>query len=623
MSRKYTVLVSGFLALGLIPVAHAGGLSYVRDDNALANACGGGNGCWTNHLRLTDYDGDGDLDVLTANYNDFFGGGDNAQPLAIYENDGSGGFENVSSVAINNVVGSFRQIAMGDVDGDGDLDMYAAQGDGEAHALFINQGNGIYVDDAEGALPAEYPSSGAARMGDVDNDGDLDIFVADGYAENGPPYGRLYLNDGEGIFTESGDPIPDSISGSDIDDVELVDVDRDFDLDIIVNAHTQGIGALWLNDGTGAFSEGGSLAPPATGNFHYNVAPCDVDGDGDLDLWIDNIGGGFTEQLQINDGSGNFTDETAQRVSGNPGADDNGVVCADIDNDGDFDAIVLNLGPGERYLENDGDGNFTLVPGVFPADNDCTLWGEFGDIDGDGRIDLVTGQGECSSVDEVDLATDGIPVDDRAPVIIAIEAVPSQDFGEAPAVRFAVSDRTVTDEGARLDAAYALIPNKDPKAKPTVIDAMFMGGDLYRVQFPAQETEGTVTFQVCAEDRHGNVACSRDQTFDVGEGGGSDDTDGGVDSGDDSGGADETGVGETTGAGEEEEGGGDAPTADGTPTADGVDGADDGTGGTGTGDGGGADGDDEGCSCTTSGTPAGFPGLLLLGGLALRRRRRR
>ena len=140
----------------------------------------------------------------------------------------------------------------------------------------------------------------------------------------------------------------------------------------MVNAHGGGIGALWLNDGNGIFTAGGTLAPPGPGsNFHYNVTPCDVDGDGDLDLWVDNTGGGYTEQLQINDGNGNFTDETSSRVTGNPGSDDNGVMCADIDNDGDLDGVVISLGTAERFLENDGSGNFIYVAGAFPPPTDC------------------------------------------------------------------------------------------------------------------------------------------------------------------------------------------------------------------------------------------------------------
>lgn len=594
MTRRFLVAMGLTATLGWGPTASAGNPWFARVDSALPLACGG-NGCWTNHLRVTDYDGDGDLDVLLANYADFFNGGSNgSEALAVYRNDGNAGFTNVSGAAVGGYEGTVRQIAVGDVDGDGDLDIYAPQGDASAHVLFVNQGDGTFVDEADLRLPEAYPAAAATRMGDVDNDGDLDIFVADAYAGGGPPYGHLYLNQGDGTFEEATGAIPDSISGQGIDDCEVLDVDRDFDLDIVVNAHSDGIGALWLNDGTGTFAAGGSLAPPATGDYHYNVAPCDVDGDGDLDLWVDNIGGGFTEQLQINDGTGNFSDETGARVSGNPGEDDNGVVCADLDNDGDFDGIVLSLATPERFLENDGTGNFTYAAGYFPTETDCTLWGELGDLDGDGRFDLVTGQGECSTGDEIDLATALLPIDDRAPTIIAVESVaPDYADEEEPVVRFAVSDRTVTDEGPRLTSAYALI---DPDGAATNVDATYMGGDLFRVVLPPGAGGTTITFRVCAEDWHGNVACSDDQSYDVFGGGGTG-----------TGGATDTGVDGTASA----------PTASGTSA---------GTGGTGTGGSttdtdtaGAGDGGDDGCGCRRSNGAPG--GLLLLLAVAARRRR--
>ncbi|MDA8019189.1 MAG: VCBS repeat-containing protein [Thermoanaerobaculia bacterium] len=474
-------------------------------------ACNG-SGCWTNHLRVTDLDLDGDLDLVLANYPDFFFGNNSPQPLVIYENNGAGIFTNVSTGAVGDLTGNLQQIAIGDVDGDGSPDIYGPSGVGGAPVLLINDGDGVFTDEASTRLPTtDFPAGAAARMGDVDNDGDLDIFSADGYAVAGPPFGRLYLNDGTGVFTESVGAIPSSISGVDIDDVEFFDADRDFDLDLVVNAHNGGTGALWLNDGSGTFAAGGSLAPPAGGSNHYNVTPCDVDGDGDLDLWIDNIGPGFTEQLLINDGSAGFTDETTTRVTGNPGVDDNGVICVDIDNDGDFDGVVVSLATTERLLLNDGTGNFTFVSDVFDPPGDCSLWGEFGDLDGDGRLDLVTGQGECSSSDEVYLGNTKVPVDSRAPVIVAVEELDTVDAGVAPPVRFAVSDSHVTDEGPRLQRAYVEI---DPTGSPGVVEADFMGGDLFRAELPAEEP-GSMSYRVCAEDLRSNGVCSPTFSYSV------------------------------------------------------------------------------------------------------------
>ena len=576
-------------------------------------ACGGA-GCWTNHLRVTDIDGDGDLDLLIANYPDFFDGDDDPEPLVVYANDGNGGFTNVSTSAVGDFVGNLRQVAVGDVDGDGAVDLFAAQGNGDPYVLFINDGTGVFSEEAAMRLPAgDHPRGAAARMGDVDGDGDLDIFSADGYAVAGPPFGRLYLNDGLGMFEEAEGAIPDSISGIDIDDVEFVDVDRDFDLDLVVNAHANGTGALWLNDGAGVFTEGGSIDPPGNSGYHYNAAPCDVDGDGDLDLWIDNIGGDYREQLLINDGAGNFTDETAARVTGNASADDNGVVCADIDDDGDLDAVVISLSGPERMLENDGSGNFTYVAGVFPLPGDCSLWGEFGDLNGDGRIDLVTGQGECGDTsNQVYLASEGVPADSTAPALLAVEDPSPVAPGAEALVRFAVADRTVTDEGPRLVRAWAVV---EPEGAATELDAGAMGGDLFRVVLPAVD-RGPVTFRVCAEDRNANVGCSEDQTYEIGEDPGEtgDTGDTGADStggtGPNTGGVDSTGPGgaSMTGVTAGGSGGADVGATEGETDTESGGAADDGGGG--------------GCGCRQQPAERSW-GWLSLGLLVLMRRRGR
>lgn len=591
--------------------AHAGGVLFDLIVDALDPQACGGQGCWTNHMRLTDVDGDDDLDIILANYPDFFNGSAMTQPLVVYANDGAGGFTNVSATAVGNHVGSHHQIAVGDVNGDGAVDVFAPSGSGSAYVLFINDGAGVFTDEADVRLPGgPFPSGGAARMGDADGDGDLDVFCSDGYASGGPPFGHLYVNDGLGMFEEAAGAIPNAITGQDIDDVEFFDADRDFDLDLVVNAHSGGTGALWLNDGTGTFAAGGSIDPPATGNFHYNVAPCDVDGDGDLDLWIDNIGGGFTEQLLINDGAGNFDDQTGMRVTGNPGSDDNGVVCADIDDDGDLDGVVMSLGTAERWLVNDGAGNFTHNAGAFPGPTNCTLWGEFGDLNGDGRFDLVTAQGECSNSDEVYLANQGVPQDSTPPRILAVENPGLVAVGQEVAIRFAVSDRTVTDEGPQLDRAFVVL---DPDGAATPIDATYSGGDLFRAVLPASEA-GTVTYQACAEDRNANIGCSETQSFDVdGDPPGTT----GMTTGDPS---DSTGVEPDTGL--DETNGPPMTTAPGVSSSGGP--IDDEGSGSSTGGSAGAGGGDDGggCGCRqTTGNGSAWLGLVVLLGLTARRGR--
>jgi len=472
----------------------------------------GGQGCWTNYARVTDVDGDGDLDLVGVNCGGFFSN-PQPQPLAIWQNDGAGNFTDGSGL-LGGFTGAVRQVAFGDVDGDGDLDVYVpAAGGVQLDAFFIRQADGTFADEASTRLPAALSSdAGAARLGDVDNDGDLDLLVATGYIGDNADPGHLYLNDGAGRFAEAVGAVPTAKNGVNPDDIDLADVDGDFDLDVYINLHN-GDNLLWINDGGGVFTDGSAGLPPlsADAQYHYGPAFCDVDGDGDRDLFIDNTADGYTEQLLINDGAGTFTDETAERITGNTqGGDDNIVACLDYDGDGDFDFSIGALAPGrERLFQNDGAGNFTVVQGAFDGQTDPTLWMEFGDLNGDGRLDAFTAQGEGSpELDRVYFGNASVAADVRAPVITATEQValsPSADT----VVRFAVADSVVTDEGPRLRRAWVEVGDQQ-------IDARFIGGDLYRAVIPSTPE---TTFAACATDWAGNTTPGCEGSSGVGGGG--------------------------------------------------------------------------------------------------------
>jgi hypothetical protein len=617
---RLALVTTGFCAvLGLVGDAFAGEQFTSVAGGFNSQGCGGA-GCWTNYIRVADITGDGSLDVVAPNMGGFFSLPGTAQDLEVFENGGAGTFTSIAADAVGGHVARLRQIAIGDVDGDGDLDMYAPDGGGaDADAYFINDGTGAFTDESSTLLPGTMSNAGAARFADIDGDGDLDLIVADGYGNSGNDETlHFYVNDGSGAMTEAAGAAPGEAAGNDIDDIDVADFDRDFDLDVLINPHSGNL-TLWLNDGAGVFTSSPFPAVGPQSNFHYNPGVCDVDGDGDLDVFVDNTGGGYTEQLLINDGAAGFTDGTSQ-VTGNGGADDNGVACADIDNDGDFDAVVINVagaGSNLRMFTNDGAGSFSSTPGVFPALG-CALWAEFGELSGDGRLDVVVGAGECGNQNRVYHATDAVPVDDRAPVILANETIagPVDIDAEPGALRFAVSDRFVTDDGPQLQGAYAVL---FPGGARETVPAVFMGGDLFRVVLPPQSTDITVTYQLCATDPQENTSCTEELTYDVGMGGnpggtGTDSGSGGSDTGvdDTSGMVDDSGSASMTGAT-------DGMTMGGM-TSPGTDGATDGDS-TGPGqddDGGG------GCACTTSPERGGgWLAWMLLVPVAIARRSRR
>ncbi|MEZ4296735.1 MAG: VCBS repeat-containing protein [Polyangiaceae bacterium] len=504
------------ITLALPSVASAQAL-FQEESGALPNQGCNGNGCWTNYVRLTDIDNDDDLDILFPNAAGFGNTQGQSQPFVIYRNDGNFSFTNVSAEAVGNFTGWLRQVAVADISGDGFVDIYAPSAWGADDKFFINDGTGKFVDEAAARLPNVKSRAGATRFGDVDNDGDLDLLVGDDYSGNSGQIAHLYLNDGTGKFTEAPWALPTMMSGDQPIDFDLFDMDGDYDLDLFINQHFGTKGQLWQNDGTGKFVDVTANIPSQDGQskFRYGPVACDVDGDGDLDIWQDNaIPPGGAEQLLINDGKGKFTDETVARVSGNSAnADDNGLACIDADGDGDLDAVIFNLGTAERLLINDGNGNFTFKAGAFPNSNDSTLWIEFGDLNGDGRLDFASAQGEGSSLDKVFSATNSLPVDTVAPKIRGVESIPNPAADATAVVRYAVSDNATTDEGPRLQKAFVKI--LAPAASE--VPAMFMGGDLFRAVLPGQPLGTEVQYQACAVDRQGNEGCSMTLSYVVGD----------------------------------------------------------------------------------------------------------
>jgi hypothetical protein len=296
-------------------------------------------------------------------------------------------------------------VALGDLDGDGDLDAYVANGHtddkGEDNAVWLNDGEGQFTDSGQRLGHGIYSSndSRALALADVDSDGDLDAYVANLNSPN-----AVWLNDGRGRYTSSGqllirqqgtntDPALHSVA------VSMGDLDGDGDLDAFVGnccrtgeawmIDNQGVkrplyvrvepfDTVWLNDG-GIFSDSGQFLGATETRA---VALGDLDGDDDLDTFVGNKG--EPNRIWLNDGAGTLTDSGQMLGS----ADTHAVALGDVDGDGDLDAYSGNDGPNAVWL-NDGAGTFT-DSGLSLGDAH-TLVVHLVDLDGDGDLDALAG----------------------------------------------------------------------------------------------------------------------------------------------------------------------------------------------------------------------------------------
>lgn len=358
-------------------------------------------------VAIGDIDGDGWLDALFA-----YPGGS----LAFRNDAGTLVLEPAFTVD-GGAVPWAESVAMADLDGDGDLDAYLGRWEGEADLILRNDGHGAFTSEPLVGAPGTVFTG---SFGDADGDGDLDLFVARGATDMtfeaiaagtqiGDP-NAIFLQDADGRFIEAPGRMPDdTLYGITFQGVWF-DAEGDGDLDVYV-ANDAGPwldpNHLLLNDGTGHFTDAAScycdLAMYAMG-----AALGDADGNGTPDLYVTDVGG---PNLLLNAGDGTFIDATLSSGAAIP-ADEHsmtswGTLFTDLDADTDPDLVVTFGRSGENFsaagmdgvdgedqpdviLWSNGDGTFTRASGTGFDDPGRTRSVAAGDLDRDGRPDLIT-----------------------------------------------------------------------------------------------------------------------------------------------------------------------------------------------------------------------------------------
>jgi enediyne biosynthesis protein E4 len=373
----------------------------------------GGEGQWGDGVAVADYDDDGWPDILVTNFG----------PNVLYRNRGDGTFENVAARAGIEAPGWNTGAAFLDADRDGDLDLYIAayidctMADvlkatttldwkgvemvafgpfglkGAPDHFFLSDGKGHFSEttDRAGLTDRLLGYGFGVRAADFDEDGDLDIYVANDSDAN-----YVYRNEGGGSFQEVG-----LWSGAAFDahgaaqasmGVTAGDVNGDGHLDLFVTNFSEDFSTLYLGDGHGFFtdaSETSGVGPPTYGPLSWGTVAADLDNDGDLDLVEANghiypqvdrhpeFGLTYAQPTQLleNTGDGHFMEVTAQAGPGFAVARvARGLAAGDFDNDGDLDLLLTGLDAPPTLLRNDSaTGSWLTVVLEMPPGHGTTI----------------------------------------------------------------------------------------------------------------------------------------------------------------------------------------------------------------------------------------------------------